>query len=277
MTQEYLPTTLDELSEHLAHLTPNSLILGGGTDLIIKMREHHLRPDVLLGLCDLPELTQVEITPDSAYFGAMVTMTQAQHATQDHLDLRAIAHAAGDVGSPQIRNKGTLGGNVANGSPAGDLPPVFWLLEAEVEILGTQNKRRTVPIREFITGVSQTVLQPQEVVIGLRIDRTKLRGYRTAFCKLGHRSKVTISRIGLCMALRQDENQVVQEARVVAGAIQTTPLILTQAEQLLVGQVPSLDLAEPIGKTFEGNTRRVYKAAAAKGVAHDLLKFFVSQ
>lgn len=275
MTQSFTPTTLEELSQALSHLTAESFILGGGTDLIIHMREHHLHPDVLLSLSHVAELTKVEITPDHAYFGAMVTMSQAEEATRSIPDLAAIAHAAGDVGSPQIRNKGTLGGNVANASPAGDLPPVLWMLDAQVEILGVNNQRRTLPIREFITGVSETLLAPKEAVIGFTIQRKPLEGFRTAFHKLGHRSKVTISRIGLAMALRQDEEGVIQEARVVAGAIQTKPFPLLAAEELLVGQSPSLELAIPIGDTFQGNTRRVYKAAAAKGVAADVLKHFM--
>lgn len=271
MTTSLIPTSLTQLSDALRHLTPNSLILGGGTDLIIRMREKNLQPDVLLSLSDVPELRRLTITPHEVYIGAMVTMHQAEFAFDGLPDLQAIAHAAGDVGSPQIRNKGTIGGNVANASPAGDLPPVLWMLDAQVEILGVDNACRSIPIRQFITGVSKTELQPQEVVIGFTICRRQLQGFRTAFHKLGHRSQVTISRIGMAMALKQDSQGIIEEARVIAGAIQTKPFQLVEAEKLLIGRRPTPDFAVPIGETFQGNTRRVYKAAAAKGVAEDVL------
>ena len=114
----------------------------------------------------------------------------------------------------------------------------------------------------------------QLTVTGSYWGRTALRGWRTAFEKLGHRSQVTISRIGMAMALLQDGDGVVQDARVVIGAIKPIPFPLPEAEEVLRGKKPDPALAIAIGETFKGNTRRAYKEAAAKGVAEDVLLRF---
>ncbi len=269
-----IPKNLVQLGETLARMTADSIVLAGGTDLVIRMRETLPDPDVLLSLSDVEELQTIQVTPERAVIGAMATMTRIEEALNGLDDLQALADAAGGVGSLQIRNKATIGGNVANASPAGDLPPVLWLLDAQVELMGPGGALRSLPIRQFMTGVQQTALARNEVVTGFTIDRNPLRGWRSAFEKLGHRSQVTISRIGLAMALLQDGEGVIQDARVVAGAIKTVPFQLEAAEALLRGQKPSPELAVAIGDTFQGNTRRVYKAAAAKGVAETVLERF---
>ena len=270
----YIPKTMDELAENLSHLTQDSIVLAGGTDLILHLRANHVQPDVMLSLSDVPELRAIDITPERAVIGAMATMLQVTQATAHLPDLQALADAAGGVGSPQIRNKGTIGGNVANASPAGDLPPVLWLLNAQVNIMGPGAARRAMPIQEFTTGSGKTDLKTGEVVTGFTIDRAAFRGWRSVFKKLGHRAQVTISRIGLAVALKLDEDGVVQDARVVAGAIKPTPFQLPAAEALLRGNRPDPALAVAIGETFKGNTRRVYKEMAAKGVAEDVLLAF---
>ena len=270
----YLPKTLEELGGDLAKLTPDSLILAGGTDLVLHINSKHLQPDAVLSLSELPQLREVQLTPERAVIGAMATMAQISQALDGQDDLQALADAAGGVGSPQIRNKGTIGGNVANSSPAADTPSVLWLLDAQVDIMSPGGARRTVPIQQFFSDKGRALLSQGEVILGFVIDRSALKGWRSAFVKLGHRSQVTISRIGMAMALLQDGEGVIQDARVVVGAIKPGPFPLHAAEDILRGQRPDPALAVAIGETFKGNTRRVYKENAAKGVAEDVLLRF---
>ena len=267
----YIPQTLEELGENLTHLTENSLVLAGGTDLVLRIHSKLLQPDVLLSLSDVPDLREIHITPEQAVIGSMATMHQIEVALDGLEDLQALADAASGVGSPQIRNKGTLGGNVANASPAADTPSVLWALNAQVDIMGPGGIRRSMPIQKFMVGSNKNGLMPGEVVISFTIDRSALKGWRSAFHKLGHRSQVTISRIGLVIAVCEDEDGIVQDASVVAGAIKPIPFELTAAEDILRGHRAAPSLAAAIGATFKGNTRRVYKEGAAKGVAEDVL------
>lgn len=269
-----IPKTMEELGETLSRLTPDSLVLAGGTDLVLHLRAEHLQPDLLLSLGGVDALREITITPDRAVIGAMATMRQVEEATDGLEDLQALADAAGGVGSPQIRNKGTIGGNVANASPAADLPPVLWLLDAQADIMGPGGVRRSIPVRDLPAGNQKIQLALGEIIVSFTIRRAPLRGWRSAFEKLGHRSQVTISRIGMAMALRQDEAGVIQDARVVVGAIKPVPFPLPAAEEILRGRRPDPQLAVDLGETFRGNTRRVYKEEAAKGVFQDTLLRF---
>lgn len=270
----YIPNTLEELGEALGRLTENSLILAGGTDLVLRLRSKNLQPDALLSLGSVPALREIEITPERASIGAMATMAEIKKAVDGLPDLQALADAAGGVGSPQIRNKGTIGGNAVNASAAADLPPVLWLLNARVEIMGPGGALRTIPVQELPDGHQGNTLALGEAAVRFIIDRTALSGWRSAFVKLGHRSQVTISRIGIAMALLQDEDGTVRDARVVAGAIKPVPFPLPAAEDILRGKKPDPALAIELGETFKGNTRRVYKENAAKGVFQDTLLRF---
>ena len=270
----YIPNTLEELGEALGRLTENSLILAGGTDLVLRLRSKNLQPDALLSLGSVPALREIEITPERASIGAMATMAEIKKAVDGLPDLQALADAAGGVGAPQIRNKGTIGGNAVNASAAADLPPVLWLLNARVEIMGPGGALRTIPVQELPDGHQGNTLALGEAAVRFIIDRTVLSGWRSAFVKLGHRSQVTISRIGMAMALLQDEDGTVRDARVVAGAIKPVPFPLPAAEDILRGKKPDPALAIELGETFKGNTRRVYKENAAKGVFQDTLLRF---
>ena len=265
----YIPNTLEELGETLGRLTENSLILAGGTDLVLRLRSKNLQPDALLSLGSVPALREIEITPERASIGAMATMAEIKKAVDGLSDLQALADAAGGVGSPQIRNKGTIGGNVVNASAAADLPPVLWLLNARVEIMGPGGALRTIPVQELPDGHQGNTLALGEAAVRFIIDRTVLSGWRSAFVKLGHRSQVTISRIGMAMALLQDEDGTVRDARVVAGAIKPVPFPLPAAEDNLRSKKPDPGFAVELGETLNGNTRRVYKENAAKGWFHD--------
>lgn len=271
MSISLIPTTMEELGEALSQLTEKSLVLAGGTDLVLVMRAKLLEPDIVLCLTDVPQLREIQITPERVVIGTMVTMHDLELATNGIPDLQALADASSDVGSPQVRNKATVGGNVANASPAADTPSVLWALGAQVDIMGPGGVRRLMPICEFMLGSKKTALNPGEIIVGFIIDRTALRGWRSAYHKLGHRTRVTISRIGMTIVVREDENGIVQDARVVAGAIKPIPFELKAAEDILRGQRADPSLAEAIGATFKGNTRRVYKENAAKGVAEDVL------
>ena len=213
MSACYIPKTMEELGQALAQLTPDSLILAGGTDLVLHLRSRHLEPDAILSLSDLPQLQEIQVTPERAVIGAMAVMRQVQQSLDGLEDLQALADAAGGVGSPQIRNKGTLGGNVANASPAGDTPPVLWLLGAQAEVMGPGGGVRTLPVQKLVRESGGSALAHNEVILRFTIDRTALRGWRSAFEKLGHRSQVTISRIGMAVALLQDGDVYKRQAR----------------------------------------------------------------
>ena len=129
------PKSMAELSGALAQATPATRILAGGTDYVLHERKGDFTPDLLIYPGAIPELHQISLTDDGLTIGAMVTMCEIADALSSVPAYRAIADMAANVGSPQIRNKATLAGNLANASPAGDSLPVCLLYQAQVLVM----------------------------------------------------------------------------------------------------------------------------------------------
>ena len=163
-----LPTSLDEavgmLGEH-----PDALILAGGTDLMVEINDGHRRPDdVVVAVNRVPELRSWRHDPAAATLtiGAAITYTEL---LSDPLATfsPALAEASRTVGSPQIRNAGTLAGNLGTCSPAGDALPVLAALDATVTLASAAGVR-TMPVREFMTGVKRTAIEPGELIVEIK-------------------------------------------------------------------------------------------------------------
>ena len=278
MMKNYHPNNMEELCRDLGQLTPESKIISGGTDLIIRLHSGAVKPDALLYMGGVKECRTVEEKEDYIEIGAACTMTQLEKCPLLRPELGAIPDATGDVGSPQIRNNGTIGGNIANASPAGDTLPVLWMLEAQV-VIASPAGLRAAPIHEVVLGPGCTSLGHQEAIVAFRV---KKGAGRTAFVKLGFRGKVTISRIGLAVRLDQDDQGVVRSARIIAGAISLTPVEVTAAEEALVGKDLTHETVAAAGKALSDLIMKItpekfdrdYKVWAAKGVMEDVLAKF---
>ena len=151
------PTSLADALAALAD-EPSSLVLAGGTDLMVEVNEGHRRPGPgpLLALAGVPELRDVARDGDDLVIGAGVTYTELMAEPVASL-APALAQAARTVGSPQIRNAGTIGGNLGTASPAGDTLPVLVALGAKVEVVSAV-ATRTLPVGDFLTGPKATTL-----------------------------------------------------------------------------------------------------------------------
>ena len=162
------PTSLADALTALAD-EPTSLVLAGGTDLMVQVNEGLRRPGPgpVLALAGVPELRAVQRQGDELVVGAGVTYTELMAEPTASL-APALAQAARTVGSPQIRNAGTIGGNLGTASPAGDTLPVLVALGATVEVASVDG-RRALPIDEFLTGPKATALEPGELIVGVRV------------------------------------------------------------------------------------------------------------
>lgn len=273
----YRPTSMSALARDLGWLTPQSVIIAGGTDAVIALGRRDEQPDTLLSLDGISALRRIDFGRDELRIGSMATMHQIAETLGGAADVQALADAAATVGSPQIRNKATIGGNVANASPAADTPVALCLLGAEAEVMGPGGVIRRAPVGELFAEDGGNSLGVGEIICAFVIRREPLEGWRTAFVKLGSRQRVTISRIGLAIGVRLGESHLIEDIRVFAGAIKSVPFELVAAEEGLRGRVLSHEAIDSgelpgiVAASFIGNTRRRYKELAAKGVAADVL------
>ena len=282
--QSLTPKTLAELAQALSAATEKAKIIAGGTDFIIKERAGKFTPDLLIYPGFIPELNTVTKENGVLRIGAAVPMNGITAALKDDKAFCAIADAASDVGSPQIRAKGTMAGNLCNASPAGDMLPVSWLYDAQLELMNADGTASVTPVNGFITGPQKTILRPDQAVTAILIDLKQFEGFVSAFHKIGSRERVSISREGLAAAVKLDENGRVEQARRSLGAVGGTPIRVTDAEEYMCGRVLDEKLVEEItpmvAETIHNNCRpanRLYKTEAARGLTADTFAKLMSR
>jgi CO/xanthine dehydrogenase FAD-binding subunit len=186
------PRTLDEALRLKAEL-PDAVPIQGGTDLMVELNFDRARPPALLNLNELAELRGWSRANGRIALGAGLTYTEAMETP-----LPALAEASRTVGGPQIRNRGTIGGNLGTSSPAGDALPPLLICGAEVRVASVRGER-TLPLQEFVVGVKRNALADDELILGVELDASP---GRQTFMKVGPRNAMVISVVSL--ALRVD-------------------------------------------------------------------------
>src|SRR5574341_46442 len=220
MMRVLLPRTLDEALEMKA-ASPDAVPIAGGTDVMVWLNFDRFRPPGLIDLSRLPELRLWRREDDGRVFlGAGVTYSRMIRELGMFVPL---TQAARSVGSPQIRNRGTVGGNLAMASPAGDTLPVLAVYEADVVLGRAGGSTRALPWSEFLTGPKRTALQPDELILGARWRAVRGPG---SFSKIGTRNAMVIAIASLCLVLDEEQRAV----RVALGSVGPTIIRAREAE-----------------------------------------------
>lgn len=261
-------------------MTEKSKIVAGATDLGIHLKKMTVNPDALLYLGYMKETREIIETGDFIEIGSCLTHTELEHSPIVLKYLTAISDASKDVGSLQIRNNGTIGGNIANASPAGDLLPVMFLLDAIVVIASGSGELKEIRINDFILGPGKTILQKDEAILKLKLP--KVQNMYSGFLKLGSRKKLTISRIGLTSKLILEDKKI-KDLSIYIGAISLKPVKLKISEEEIREMSNISDFVSEQNKDkvfkkvfdtiFEVTPEkfdRNYKMWAAKAVVYDL-------
>jgi CO/xanthine dehydrogenase FAD-binding subunit len=213
------PRSLEEALRLRAEL-PDALPLQGGTDLMVDLNFDRRRPEALLNLNEVEELTGWSRENGVVRLGAGLTYADAMIPELAAL-LPALAEASRTVGSPQIRNRGTIGGNLGTASPAGDALPPLLISEGEVELASVRGERR-LPLESFLTGPKRNALAPDELIVAVRVDGGD--GAETVM-KVGPRNAMVIAVVSL--ALRVDRDRGVLSAAF--GSAGPTATLVTAA------------------------------------------------
>ena len=205
----------------------------GGTDLMVLLEAGKLPHKSYVNIWNLPELRGIEVTDGQVSLGALTTYTEIQ----DHETLRAefpmLCQAASETGGVAIQNRGTIGGNIANASPAADSPPALLVYDAELELVSARGSR-TIPYRAFHTGYKQMDIRPGELLRAIRLPRAA-KGLTHYYRKVGTRKAQAISKVCFAGVARMDADQIV-EVRVALGSVAPIPIRCIQTENALRGQ-----------------------------------------
>lgn len=226
------PKTLAEAVALRREFGDDALVMAGGLAVVILLREGLARPAVVISLSDIPDLQTVAVN-GGMRIGATVTYDAIARSEVVRGVAPLLCEACGHVGSPAIRNMGTLGGSVCYGDAASDPAPALLALDAEAIILGPRGERR-VPLAEFFLGTMTTALNGDEVLAALHVPRP-VAGTRTRFIKYTATSAEAFSTVTVATSIVRDSAGVCTHARIGLGSVAPTPLRARAAENLLRG------------------------------------------
>jgi len=230
----FRPRSLKETLEFLAVHGSETSVLAGGTDLMISIRRGEITSKFVLDISRLDELRTVQKTDGVISVGAALTYTEIINSKPIKQFVPVLVEAAGHVGSVQIRNVGTLGGNTANASPAADSVPPLLVHNGRV-IIQSAYSERIEPLHDFIVGPYRTNLKPEELITGFLLEAVD-GAYRYSFERIARRKALAIARINAAAVARLDSTSVVEDLRLSVGSITPQPTRMTAAENHLKGR-----------------------------------------
>ena len=252
------------------------LPIAGGTDLMVLYAAGKLPARRLVSIWNLPELRRIEVLPEEILIGAGCTYTDLREHAEVKREFALLARAAGWTGGIANQNRGTLGGNIVNASPAADSLPALLVYGAELILVSVRGERR-VAYGDFHTGYKKTNLASDELIRAICLPR-RSSDYFSYTCKVGARNAQAISKVCLA-ALGRLAGGVVEDVRIALGSVAPVPLRLTQTEQMVTGKPIESSLLVLAKETAVAEIRPIddirstarYRAAVAGNLVAEFL------
>jgi len=269
--EKYLcPESVEECLAHLKELGNDAALLAGGTDLIPKMRNRLTYASAVIDLARIPELNQIESDDKGVTIGPMCRLSALQKEKTLAGPLDVVRQCAGSVSSMQVRNMATLGGNICNASPAADTVPGLLVLGASA-IFRSPQGAGAIPLESFFTNPGETVLKPNELLIGVLIPQC-LPKTGTAYRKYAIRGNTDLSIIGVAALVSLESDGRIAAARVALASAGPTPLLLTCVEQVLSGKHPEASLLKEAADACAENCAPITDQRATAGYRKEMVR-----
>lgn len=271
------PRSLEEAYAALA-TEPAPRPIAGGTDLMVALTgELGEPPASVLDLWGLDALRGIALDGDAIVLGALTTYTEIRRSPLCEEHLPALVEAAGTIGAAQIQNRGTIGGNIANASPAGDTLPVLLAADASF-VLGSARGERAVAAAEFWTGYRETALRPDELILRIRVPLRP--GHEARFRKVGTRRAQAISKVVMAVAWRDGAGETWHDVRVALGSMAPTPVRAARTEDALEGMPPTPETADRAAEVLAAELRPIddvrstagYRRIVAARILHRIVR-----
>ena len=236
--------------------------IAGGTDLLVKIKKKMLAPQQVMDLTELKELSQIKEEDDRLRIGALATHTEIieDPLVQEYAPL--LVEACNTVGSPQIRNKGTIGGNIITASPAADTIPALVCLNAEVVLSSTRGQRE-ISLEDFVTGPGKTQLAQDELLVEIIVDKMK-PGEKFVYRKLGQRKALAISVAGVALRMEKDQSNKCKHVAIAFGAVSPVIRRATNLENYLAGKLLTGETIKEVVELAKQNCSPITDIRASK-------------
>lgn len=241
------PRSLDVACQFLSET--KGKVLAGGTDLMVQLRaedEKLKNINYVVDINHLKELSYIKKEDGYIHIGGLTTHQEIQESDLIQKEAAFLALAVSTVGSPQIRNRGTIGGSICNASPAADPLPPLIALNADVKLKSVRGER-TLPLVSIFEKPYSTCLEPDEILVEISF-KSLPETTKTTFIKLGRRKALAIARMNIAVALDFSEDGIVTEVRIAPGSVFPTPDRVKAAEEFMLNKKPTVDLIEQASK-----------------------------
>ncbi|MDL2217822.1 FAD binding domain-containing protein [Christensenellaceae bacterium OttesenSCG-928-M15] len=276
------PASREELLDALLWMDEDSHIVAGCTDFLAERNGKSYQANTLVSLARMEELRHIEKKGNALVIGAMCTHAQiAKHPlVQGYFP--ALSKACASVGSMQIRNRATIGGNIVNASPAGDTIICAMLYGAQAVLLNARGEERALPVEEFITGIGKTALLRDEMLSRL-VFPISSPPKNSCFFKLGSRQQVTISRLTLASSFEKYADGSLANVRLLLGSIAAKPVLFERVGEYLQDPATrsfeafSDAVSQKVGETMGTRRTRPYKEEAVRGLAYDFYTYAINE
>jgi CO/xanthine dehydrogenase FAD-binding subunit len=231
------PKTLKEACDLFWDYGDKARLIAGGTDLVIALRNGDLKPSCLIDITRIPELKKIEEKDGRISIGAAVTHSEIVSSSLVRRYGKVLSEAASEIGSPQIRNVGTIGGNIVNASPAADTLPPLMVLDAVAQVTSKEGEKE-VPLDQLFKGPYETALKSHEILVNVSFKKLST-GTKTSFVRLARREAMAIARMNLAVLLQMVKGKhQIKDIRISVGSVTPTPRRMSDVEAILKGQAP---------------------------------------
>jgi len=272
----HAPTTVDEAVAMLEQYQSSCAVVAGGTDVIIELNERHKTPAHVIAIDKLSELRYIKEEDGLVKIGALTTFDDLENNAY----VQALLETAVHVGSPQIRNLGTVGGNVVNASVAGDSPTTFLTYGAQV-VLKSAKGERVMTIEDFNKGPGNCAIRPDELLTEIRFPA--LSGDEAVgYFKIGKRKSLAIVVLAVAIYIKRTSDNKVEDCRVVLGAVSKHPMRSPELEAFLKGRALTKQSLDETLPAFTDAVQAaipsvVYKREGVRGAARRCFDQIISQ
>jgi len=270
--QEYFaPQKIEEALEILSREGKEIKVIAGGTDLLVQYYDRLYEVNGWLDLRNVKELKEIKIYENKIEIGAMVTHTQLEKSEDIKKYFPILSQAAADIGSPQIRNRGTIGGNIVNASPAGDLLPPLIAYKAKFKLLFSKDES-IIPAEEFFIGPKETILKPEQLLAQIVLPLPNKRTY-SSWIKIGKRKAVIIATITIALVVEVDEdNKIIKDVRTCLGSVAPTPIEIKEIRAKMIGKKFNQLNFDQLGQLVEDKISPIDDIRGTKEYRRDVAK-----
>jgi len=274
--QLFTPINLAAALELLASEPTRWRPFAGGTDLMVQLEAGKLRDTNYVNIWNLPDLRTFEVTETHVSLGALTTFTEIQSYAILREEFPMLCQAASETGGLAIQNRGTLGGNIVNASPAADSPPALLAYDAELELISI-NGGRWVPYHGFHTGYKEMIIRSDEMLSRIRLPRPS-KDLQQYYRKVGTRKAQAIAKISFA-ATAETDGRKIEKVRIALGSVAPIPLRCVGTEKFLAGQglnrslsaAARLELAREISPIDDIRSTKDYRLQVSLNLLEDFL------